>query len=139
MIGELDRTFRPEHGARAAKIAVSLSNYVEWGQSHPELLQLDSLGHGVLERNLGAETLVAFKQALQERLTSGASILEVAFGLQPGRGLQLLTRTYAMTRGSWQSFDHSQHPPGQPLNPFGRSFATERLDALSECRRDALA
>ena len=93
----------------------------------------------MLERNLGAETLVAFKRTLQERLTFGAAILEAALGLQPGRGSQLLTRTYAMTRGLWQSFDHSQHPPGQPLNPFGRSFATELLDALSENWRGALA
>ena len=139
VIGELDRTFRPGHGARADKVAAFLSSYVGYVERHPELLQLDSLGHGVLERNLEAETLLAFKRTLLDRLTAGATILEGALGLPPGRGLQLLTRTYAMTRGLWQSFDHSQHPPGQPPKPLCSGFGTELLEALSEYWRGALA
>ena len=139
VIGDLERTFRPADEARADKVAAFLSSYVGHVGSHPELLQLDSLGHGVLERNLEAETLLAFKRTLLDRLMTGATVLEGALGLPPGRGLQLLSRTYAMTRGLWQSFDHSQHSAGQPLNSFCSDFGTELLDALSEYWRGALA
>ena len=139
VIGELERTFRPADGSRADKVAAFLSSYVGYVEHHPELLQLDSLGHGILEHNLEAETLLAFKRALLDRLTVGAKVLEGALGLSPGRGLQLLTRTYAMTRGLWQSFDRSQHPVGQPLSPLCGGFGTELLDALSEYWRGALA
>ena len=139
VIGDLERTFRPVDGAPADKVATFLFSYVGYVERHPELLQLDSLGHGVLERNLEAETLLAFKQTLLDRLITGAIVLEGALGLSPGRGLQLLTRTYAMTRGLWQSFDHSQHPAGQPLSPLCSGFGTELLDALSEYWRGALA
>lgn len=138
VIGELERTFRPVDEARVDKVAAFLSSYVAYVERRPELLQLDSLGHGVLERNLETATLLAFKQALLDRLTAGATVLEEALGLSPGRGLQLLTRTYAMTRGLWQSFDHSQLPAGQPLHPFCSSFGAELLDALSEYWRGAL-
>ncbi len=139
VIGDLEKTFRSANGTRADKVTAFLSSYVGYVERHPELLQLDSLGHGVLERNLDAETLLAFKRTLLDRLTAGATILEGALGLSPGRGLQLLTRTYAMTRGLWQSFDHLQHPPEQPLNPLSSSFSMELLDALSEFWRGALA
>lgn len=138
VIGELERTFRPVDGARPDKVAAFLSSYVGYVERHPELLQLDSLGHGVLERNLEAETLLAFKRTLLDRLMMGATVLEGALGLSPGRGLQLLTRTHAMTRGLWQSFDHSQPSTGQPLDPLSRGFGTELLDALSEYWRGAL-
>ncbi len=139
VIDDLERTFRPASGTRADKVAAFLSSYVGHIERHPELLQLDSLGHGVLERNLEAETLLAFKRALLDRLTGGATVLGAALGLPPGRGLQLLTRTYAMTRGLWQSFDHSQHPARQPLDPQGSDFGAELLSALSEYWRGALA
>lgn len=139
VIGELERTFRPGGGTRSDKVAAFLASYVGHVERHPELLQLDSLGHGVLERNLDAETLAAFKRTLLDRLVVGAAVLEVALDLSPGRGLQLLTRTYAMTRGLWQSFDHKRHPAGQPLNPHPGDFGTELLDALSEYWRGALA
>lgn len=139
VIADLERTFQPADGAEADKVAAFLSSYVDYVERHPELLQLDSLGHGVLERNLEAETLLAFKRTLLDRLMMGATVLEGALGLPPGRGLQLLTRTYAMTRGLWQSFDHSQHPAKQPLDPLSRGFGTELLDALSEYWRGALA
>lgn len=138
VIVELERTFRPADGTRADKVVAFLSSYVGYVERHPELLRLDSLGHGVLERNLEAETLLAFKRTLLDRLTAGATVLEGALGLSPGRGLQLLTRTYAMTRGLWQSFDHSQHSAGQPLKPLCGGFSTELLDALSEYWRGAL-
>ena len=139
VIGDLERTFRSADEALAGRVAAFLSGYVGYVERHPELLQLDALGHGVLERNLEAETLLAFKRALQGRLTAGATILEGALGLSPGRGLQLLTRTYAMTRGLWQSFDHSRHPSRPPPSSLSGSFSAELLDALTEYWRGALA
>ncbi len=138
VIDELEQTFRPADGARADKVAAFLSSYVNYVERRPELLQLDSLGHGVLEHNLEMETLIAFKRSLLNRLMGGGVVLEEALGLPPGRGLQLLTRTYAMTRGLWQSFDHSQQPARQSLDPDYNAFGTELLEALSEYWRGAL-
>lgn len=139
VIDDLEQTFRPESGAQADKVAAFLSSYVSYVECHPELLQLDSLGHGVLEHNLELETLLAFKQALLDRLRAGGTVLEEALGLPQGRGLQLLERTYAMTRGLWQSFDLSPASAREPPIPYRRGFGTELLDALSEYWRGALA
>ncbi len=138
VIDELEQTFRPAGEARTDKVAAFLSSYVSHVERHPELLQLDSLGHGVLEHNLEMETLIAFKRSLLGRLMQGGAVLEGALRLPPGRGIQLLTRTYALTRGLWQSFDHSQHPARQSLDPYCNGFGTELLDALSEYWRGAL-
>ena len=138
-IDELEETFRPSKGGRAEKVAAFLARYVSHGERHPELLQLDALGHGVRERNLEPDTLAAFTRALLERLVAGGAVLERALGLAGGRGLQLLTRTHAMTRGLWQSFDLSPPATAEPPTLPRRGFATELLDALSEYWRGALA
>ncbi len=138
VIGELELLFGPGAEARSDKVAAFLSSYVGYVERHPELLQLDSLGYGVLERSMDTATLLAFKRTLLDRLTAGATVLEAALGLSAGRGLQLLTRTYAMTRGLWQSFDHLQHPDAPPPDPSQGDFGTELLDALTEYWRGAL-
>jgi AcrR family transcriptional regulator len=139
VVDDLEGTFRPAGGARADKVAAFLSGYVGHVVHHPELLQLDSLGHGVLERNLEKDALLAFKRALLDRLVTGGTVLEEALGLSPGRGLQLLTRTYAMTRGLWQSLDLSPAAAQDASTPHQRDFGPELLDALSEYWRGALA
>lgn len=139
VVDDLEETFRPAGGARADKVAAFLSSYVGHVVCHPELLQLDSLGHGVLERNLEAETLLAFKRALLDRLITGGMVLEEALGLSPGRGLQLLMRTYAMTRGLWQSFDLSPATAQDAPTPHQRDFGSELSEALAEYWRGALA
>ena len=139
VIGDLERTFGPAEGARADKVATFLTSYVAYVERHPGLLQLDSLGHGVLERNMDTGALLTFKRAFLGRLTEGATILEGALGLPSGRGLQLLMRTHAMTRGLWQSFDHLQHSLNEPPNSLRSGFGSELLEALSEYWRGALA
>ena len=139
VIDDLNETFRPAGGAGADKVAAFLSSFVSYVEAHPELLQLDSLGHGVLEHNLEPETRLAFKQTLLNRLMGGGQVLEEALGLAPGRGLQLLTRTHAMTRGLWQSFDLFPATHRKASAPHHEQFGTELLEALSEYWRGALA
>ena len=137
-ITELERSFLADSRARADKVAMFLAAYVGHVERHPELLQLDALSHGVLERNLEAETLLDFKRTLLARMSTGATVLEQALGLAKGRGLPLLTHTHAMTRGLWQSFDHAPAAPG-PLSPPRSGFGTELTEALTEYWRGALA
>ncbi len=135
----LDEAFS---GARAGpeKVAIFLTRFVRYTEDHPELLRLDALGHGVVERNLDATNLHAFKSALTERLMRGGTAVDRALRLPAGRGLQLLMRTYAMTRGLWQSIDPAgQVDCGGAGFPLHIDFAQELLEALAEYWSGALS
>ncbi len=97
-----------------------LARSVDHFDSHPELLRLDALGPGVVERNLAPELLAAFKRALTDQLVRAGVTTERALGLTPGRGLQVLMRTYALTRGLWQSIGDANHgaPAGHEVALF---------------------
>jgi AcrR family transcriptional regulator len=114
------------------KVSRFLSRLVAYMDHHPELLRLDALGHGVVERNLEPKTLLDFKSTLNERLMGGGAVVEVALDLPPGRGVQLLMRTYALTRGLWQAM-------GSDGVPIKVDFTQELAEALDEYWRGALA
>lgn len=129
-------------GRRGDKVAAFLVTYVDHLGRHPELLRLDTLGPGVLERNLDAAKLRDFKLALIGRLTSVGTVLDDALRLDHGRGLRLLLRTYALTRGLWQSTQGYEDtalleavPAVAVLYP---DFGTELREALTEYWRGAL-
>lgn len=129
-------------GRRADKVAAFLATYGDHLDRHPELLRLDTLGPGVLERNLSAVKLRDFKLALMGRLTGVGAVIDDALRLDDGRGLRLLLRTYAMTRGLWQSsqgYEDSALLEAVPaLVPLHPDFATELREALTEYWRGAL-
>jgi len=114
------------------------NGFVDHTLNHAELMRLDALGHGILERNLEPDTLVAFKQALSDRLMAGGALLDRELELAPGRGAQLLTRTYALTRGLWQSFHSAARPAVSTPTPYTQEFGIELRQALTEYWREAL-
>jgi hypothetical protein len=67
------------------RVAQFLTSFVDHTLNHAELMGLDALGHGILERNLEPDTLVAFRQALSDRLMGVWSLLDRELELAPGR------------------------------------------------------
>ena len=137
--GEL--LFQATKGNRAAKIAVFLSTLVAYLDHHPQLLQLDALGYGVLEKNMLHDALVTHKAEYTARLEKTGSIIDAALRLPAGRGLQLLMRTYALTRGLWQSYQDAEHSrlPHVARSLSAKPFRAELHEALTEYWRGALA
>ncbi|WP_174292631.1 TetR family transcriptional regulator [Sphingomonas bacterium] len=124
--------------SRAGKVAGFIAGYVDYLGRVPELLRLDALG-GAVERNLPPEHLHDFKRQLAGRLAAAGAVVDEHLALPAGRGGQLLMRSYALTRGLWQTFgDDAETPPeGFPL--FQVDFTTELVETLTEYWRGALA
>ena len=130
-------------GTRAAKVNAFLTALVVHLQAHPELLRLDALGYGVLERNMSREVLTVHKAEFVMRLENTGNVIDAALRIPEGRGIQLLMRTYALTRGLWQSYQHTEEtisagviaPQRLVANPFG----VELREALTEYWRGALS
>lgn len=143
LLDEVVAAFAPGGGSVDDTVAAFLDRYVGHFDQRPELLRLDALGYAVLEKNLGTDELRAFKLAFVERLNAAGAVVERRLGLPGGRGLQLLMRTYALTRGLWQALDYPEHltalmdePALAPMRP---AFREELADALAEYWRGALA
>jgi AcrR family transcriptional regulator len=135
VIGQLGDAFRPADQSQAEKVATFLDGYVRYLNDNPTLLRLDAVVRGLLEHDLDAGELAAFKETLHRRIDVGGAVVDQALGLPPGRGVQLLVRTHALTRGLWAYFD----APGAG-RAFGLSdFARDLAQALSEYWRGALA
>ena len=84
--------------------------------------------------------LVAHKAEYTARLERTGSVIDSALRLPAGRGVELLMRTYALTRGLWQSYQeagasHLPHVARRAANPFAR----ELREALTEYWHGALA
>ncbi len=135
----LETVFADCTGQEDDPTAAFLSAYLDHLDAHPELLRLDAQ-RGMLERNLGSPDLINFKTAFLVRLQSGGEHIEQALGLTPGRGVQLLLRTHALTVGLWQSMGTDNTTlPDAGSNPFTYDFASELAEALAEYWRGALA
>ncbi len=122
---QVGATLRSGRGRRGAKVAAFLEAFIGYLGAHPGLLRLDALGYGVLEKNLDPAKLKAFKSAFLATLARTGAEVEHALALQKGHGVRVLMRTYALTRGLWQS----SRPQG---------FDAELLEALTEYWRGAL-
>ena len=139
---ESQTLFLETKGKRAEKVSAFLSTLVAHLERHPELLRLDALGYGVLEKNMLQDALTAHKTEYTAQLEQTGRTIDSALGLFSGRGVQLLMRTYALTKGLWQSYEHAEETllagvvVSQVLtpNPFGK----ELLEALTEYWRGAL-
>jgi AcrR family transcriptional regulator len=135
VIDQLGAVFRPEGEDQADKVVRFLDGFVRYLDDNPMLLQLDAVVQGLLERDLEPDELAVFKETLHGRIKVGAAIVDEALGLPLGRGVQLLVRSHALTRGLWAYFDG----PG-PDAAFGLSdFAKDLAEALAEYWRGALA
>ncbi len=139
---ESEHLLQTTKGNRSAKVKAFLANLVEHLEAHAELLRLDALGYGLLEKNMRREALHAHKADYIDRLLKTGGVLEATLGCRTGRGVELLMRTYALTRGLWQSYQHAadtvlagvEDLPSLTANPFGE----ELLEALTEYWRGAL-
>lgn len=130
----VDRAAGIASGSRDAIVAVIIAGLVEHLHQHPELLRLDALGHGVIEPNLTAGELATFKAGQMRALAASAEGLDRALALSPGKGLSILLRSYALTRGLWQSLPVGTGPDQATLD-----FHEEVREALHEYWRGALA
>nr|WP_281033450.1 hypothetical protein [Neorhizobium lilium] len=115
-----------------------MSTYSAYISDHRELLRLDAQ-RSMLERNLEESALMDLKEFFMKRLAHGGRLLEEALGLTEGRGIQLLTRSYALTCGLWQALGPDTKPISSPdfadLQP---EFKEELYEALTEYWRGAL-
>ncbi|MBV1776615.1 TetR family transcriptional regulator [Burkholderiaceae bacterium DAT-1] len=116
-------------GTREAIVGRFLTGMLAYLDEHPEFLHLDAMSYSVLERNLDETTLRQFKLDLVRGLEACGRQLELALQFEQGRGVPLLTRTYALARGIWQSLDY---PPGLGRIIAEPDFASIRPDFRSE-------
>lgn len=140
VVDVLETVFADHADQEGDPVDAFLNAYVAHLGAHPELLRLDAQ-RGMLERNLGSPDLIDFKTAFLARLHSGGECIERALGLTPGRGVQLLLRTHALTVGLWQSMstDSAILPDAGAAETFPHDFAAELSEALAEYWRGALA
>ena len=129
----VDRVTATATGTREVMVAAIIAGLVDHLRQHPELLRLDALGHGVIEPNMAAGELAAFKAGQMTMLTASASRLDQALALPPGKGLKMLLRSYALIRGLWQSL------PSSDATYAAFDFHVEVAEALHEYWRGALA
>ena len=140
---ESQRLFASTRGTRQIKVQTFLSSLVRHLEDHPALLRLDALGYSVLELNMLHDALAAYKAEYLARLQTTGKAIDAALKLPAGRGLQLLMRTYALTSGLWQSYQHAEErlQAGVPVLPSftSKPFGEELHEALTEYWRGALA
>ena len=143
VMNESQALLQQTKGARAAKVNAFLAALVAHLEDHPELLRLDALGYGVLEKNMSRDALLAHKTEFMMRLDKTGSVIDAAFRVSEGRGLQLLVRTHALTRGLWQSYQHTEDTLSAGVVISQRlvtnPFSVELREALEEYWRGALA
>ena len=139
LMSDVDQVFRAAKGRRADKVAAFLATYVAFLARHPELLPLDALSYGVLDGNLRSEKLGVFKRTSSERLAAVGTTVDDALRLTAGRGVQLLTRSYALTRGLWQLSRPYGDGAGSAPAASPPGFDDEIKEALGEYWRGALA
>ena len=134
-------SFGSNKDSRFQQAQVFIKAVVRRFEEEPDLMRLDALGAG-LEKNMTHEALLEYKHRFNQGLFGAGSRIDCALGLAPGRGLRLLMRTYALTRGLWQTAQHFEqlgahgmedtHPPHIP-------FSQDLSEALDEYWRGALA
>lgn len=139
---ELESVLSQLSGRKADKATRFIASFVAIIESRPELLRLDAISYGVLEKNLEPTTMIEAKREFAAALSHTASMIESVMKLPAGRGVLLLMRTFAMTRGIWQASQPcgidllDKAPALLVLQPV---FQTELTEALNEYWRGALA
>lgn len=133
----------PQEKTGHFSIADFLHGYATYLAAHPAFLRLDAMSYSVLEQNMTEAILREFKLALVSQLTHTGAKIDGALQLPTGRGVNLLMRTYAITRGLWQTL---AHPPliraliaEEIFAPIRPEFQTELIATLSEYWHGALS
>ena len=143
LLDAVDADFGDATGSAPEVAAQFVSRFTDYLDTRPLLLRLDALSYSILERNIDGNALRALKRDFAARLTRSGAIVDRALALPSGRGLALLTRSYAMARGLWQSSDYPERladlmrePEIEALAP---AFAEELRQALTQYWRGALS
>jgi AcrR family transcriptional regulator len=132
-------TLQSATGDVASRVRAFLQAYLDCVRQHPEVLRLDAIGYGVLEKNIDQAKLWEFKAAFVDRLTETGAVMEQALGLERGRGITLLMRTFALTRGLWQSSNPDVPPvEDQRYAMLYPEFYSELKEALAEYWQGAM-
>jgi AcrR family transcriptional regulator len=135
-------SFGSNKKSRFQQAQVFIKAVVRRLEEEPDLMRLDALG-AVLEKNMTPVALLEYKRRFNQGLFDAGSRIDRALGLASGRGLQLLMRTYALTRGLWQTAEHFEQCEAICINggiqrpeiPFSKDLS----EALNEYWRGALA
>ena len=141
LLQEVHAAFR--EGDPAQVLPRFVERFAAYLDARPELLRLDAMAYSVLEQNLSEAQLRGFKLELVQGLVDAGAVIDRALGLAAGRGVALLLRSYALTRGLWQTLDYPpqlrtllSEPVFAPIRP---AFPQELKAALTEYLRGALA
>lgn len=127
---------------RSKMVAQFIDRFATFLDSHAYFLRLDSLGYGLLEANLSPDEFWRFKSEFSMALNRAGRIVDTGLSLSAGHGMRLLVRSYALTKGLWQTLDFPDWLRGEgrladhPLADM--SFDTELRTALTEFWRGGL-
>lgn len=136
-------TFSVRTGSRLRRVEAYIALTVDHLTRHPELLHMDALSAGVIEKNMTPEALYAYKSQFHERLVDAGSRIDEGLRLDSGRGVVILMRMYALTRGLWQAAQYEQtfceDEHALTTKMTLAQFPAELTEALTEYWRGALA
>ena len=134
----LEQTLSPDTTDKQDTVEAFLHAYVEYLNNHRELLMLDAL-RSMVEHNLKEEIRIDLKQTFDGWLNNSGALIDREIGLSPGRGLKILTRTYALTVGLWKAFGSGRSVEvSAKTSAFYPDFIEELSEALVEYWRGAL-
>jgi AcrR family transcriptional regulator len=143
VLSHVKASFIKDVDDRSVAVEQFIDRFAIFLGSHPYFLRLDSLGYGHLEANLPADEYWLFKNAFSMALNRAGAAVDHALSLPVGHGVRLLMRSYALTRGLWQTLDLPERLKGDSRyekHPFaGIDFDAELRTALGEYWLGALA
>jgi len=109
-----------------------LTVLVDYLENNPEFMQLASMNHSIIEKNLDNDVAYQFKKELLDlSIQMGNAVEQLIPALPKGEGVLLLRRTYALTIGIWQLSDW----PDAMVDAFGEDeFQVLRPKFADEAR-----
>jgi AcrR family transcriptional regulator len=141
VLEDAQRIFLRTKGPKSAKVAAFLDHFTRFLRRHPEILRLDALGY-TLDLNLDKGVHRSLRLQFVERLAVVGADIDSVLRLAKGRSARLLMRSYALTRGLWQTThapDRSAAVADPALALLHPEFWSELFEALTEYWRGALA
>jgi TetR/AcrR family transcriptional regulator len=124
---------------RSARLAADLfpGSLAALIENNPRLMRLDA-ALPELKTRMSEPARAHFHDGLAARLAAAGTQLETLLELPSGRGIDILTRSHALARGLWQSFD-GRASECDASGGTSRSFPAELRATLEEYWRGASA
>jgi TetR/AcrR family transcriptional regulator len=133
MLDELESKLA-SNGSKTDAIGAFVSIFVSIIEDMPNLMFLDAMMTD-FKRNMSESARLGFHATAQERINQAGGVLERTLSLPSGRGTQLLVRSYAFSRGLWQTFDTRD---ATCETSSASMFPQELREALTEYWRGAV-